>query len=339
QALEFSFKIGLISDREYTVLSEEVFTRGHMAAVSYNAMNCRLKDSEITLAASLVEAGAIDEATAVSENFLFNIPDWKRYLRYLEAGYFKPYVVGKDVDTALIELKKAGAINIEIAYSYNELVPVDHVISQDFPAYMDSGESFDCAIEVSIGPTFLNQLQLQELVEDKGWSDEVAPYIIAAAKFLIKETVLTRYDVMKRLEENINQVVLVDEEASAKMSFGAVYDSYTGNLYINKFIMDEELILHEITHAVSYSPGTGKLGFPVTGINTRAITEAFTYYTAAKIDGPSTGNLNVFYTGTEDIVFSGGEYNGDGRNNFILGVFAPLFTLADRQRIEKMYFL
>ena len=309
-----------------------------MASVSYNAMNFELKESDHTLASILSETGAIDEAVAFKENFLFRKPDWERYLRYLEAGYFKPYVVGKDIDTALIELRKSGASGIEVIYSYNELVPDGFVVSQDFPAYMASGDSYDCTIEVSIGPTILYQAQLQSLIEEKGWSDEVAPYVIYAAKFLIKETVLTRYDVMKRLRENINDILVVDNETSAKMSFGAVYDTYSKNLYINRFIMDEELILHEITHALSYSPVSGKVGFPVTGSNTRAVTEAFTHYTAGKINGVSTGNLNVFFSGTENIVFSGGEYSGEGRNNFVLGVFSPLFTLAGRQSIEKMYF-
>lgn len=339
RALEFSYQIGLINGREFEDLKVFSFTRGNMAALSYNAMNFRLKDNNITLAAHLVNTGAIDKDIATSENFLFNFPDWEKYLRYLESGYFKPYVVGKDLDTALIELRKSGATDIEIVYSYNELVREGNIISQDYPAYIESGDSYACSLEVSLGPTILYQTQLQEIIDSKGWTEDIAPYIIAAAKFLIRETALTRYDVFIRLEKNINDIIIVDEEASAKMYFGAVYEANTGNLYINRFIMDEELILHEITHAMSYSPDTGKVGFPETGYNTRDITEAFTHYTAGRIRGESTGRLNVFNTGTEDIVFSGGEYSGDGDNNFVLGVYSPLFTLTGRQQIEKMFFM
>ncbi|HPQ46250.1 MAG TPA: hypothetical protein PLP30_02695 [Clostridia bacterium] len=338
-AVDYSYEIGLISRREYEELTTETFTRGHMAAVSYNAMNFRMKGSEGTLAAMMVEQGAIDEATALEENFLFNMPDWERYLRYLENGEFRPYVIGLDLETALIELRKSGAANIDVSYSYDEIIPEGHVISQDFPAYIESGDSYDCRLEVSIGPTTIYHLQLQKIVDDKGWSKEAAPYIISAAKFLIRETILTRYDVFRRLEENIRNVVIVDEELSARMSFGAVYDSFTKDLYINRFILDEELILHELTHALSYSPASGKVGFVEIGDNTRAVTEAFTHYTAGKIDGISPMQLNEFFSGTENIVFGSSEYNGPGRNNFVLGVYAPLFTLAGRQMIERMYFL
>lgn len=338
-AVEFALEIGLINSREFRELSESEFTRGHMVALSYNALNTRYKDSDITLAAGLADLGAISTKIATEENFYFNRPDWDRYMTYLKSGNFVPYVVGKDYETALIELRKSGADNITIIYKYNDLIIKDDVISQNIPAYMENQKSYDCEIEVSLGPTTLYQLQLQNIVDEKGWSGEVAPYVIAAAKFLIKETVLTRYDVFRRLRENINDIVILDEEASAKMSFGAVYEASSGNLYINRFIMSEELILHEITHAMSYSPDSGKIGFPESGNNTRAVTEAFTHYTAGRIKGETVGNLNYFHTGTEEIAFTGGIYNGEDRNNFVLGTFAPLFTLAGKQQIESMYFL
>ncbi|MDX1359545.1 MAG: hypothetical protein R3232_11995, partial [Clostridia bacterium] len=69
-AVDDALGSGLINSLEHDVLSVEVFTRGHMAAMSYNALNSLMKDTRVTLAASLIESGAVDLVKAIEENFL-----------------------------------------------------------------------------------------------------------------------------------------------------------------------------------------------------------------------------------------------------------------------------
>ena len=139
-AVEDALNIGLINFREYEALSNQEFTRGHMAALSYNALNTLLNNSNITLAGELISYGAIEEVTAEKENLNLVITPEKQYLHYLTDGEYMPYVVGVDYDTAEIMLRKAGIDSYDYILANDELVPEGNVISQSCPAYLKSEE-------------------------------------------------------------------------------------------------------------------------------------------------------------------------------------------------------
>ena len=337
-AVEDAWDIGLINFREYETLNNQEFTRGHMAALSYNALNTLLYNSGITLAGDLILTGAIEETTAIKENLNLEISPEKQYLHYLTDGEYMPYVVGVDYNTAQIMLRKAGINNYEYILANDELVPKGSVIAQSCPAYVKSEESYECVLTVSRGPSTIYHEELTNLCTSKGWDEEVTPYIIGAAKYLIKNTVLSKYDVFKKLEENLNNVIILSYEDSAAMSFAAFYDASTKNMYINRYVLSYDLILHELSHTLSNSILTGKVGFLKIGDNTRVVTESFVEAIAAKATGDDSGMLNTFRVGDEKIVFTSDSFFCNSDNNYVLGVFSPLFLLAGENTIEKMYF-
>ncbi len=337
-AVEDALNIGLINFREYEALSNQEFTRGHMAALSYNALNTLLNNSDITLAGELISSGAIEELTALKENLNLFITPEKQYLHYLTDGEYMPYVVGVDYSTAEIMLRKAGIVNYDYILANDELVPEGNVISQSCLAYLKSEEADGCILTVSRGPSPIYHKELTDLCQNKGWDEEVTPYIIGTAKYLIKNTVLSKYDVFKKLEDNLNDIVILSFEDSAVMSFAALYDASSKIMYINRYVLNYELILHELSHTLSNNILTGKVGFLKIGDNTRIVTEAFVESIANKATGDDSGMLNTFRAGNETIVFTSDSYFCNSDNNYVLGVFSPLFILAGKNSIEKMYF-
>lgn len=338
EAVINSLELELISSREYETLITEEFTRGHMTAMSYNAVNTLLKDSDKTLTSVLIASGAIEEEQAIKENFLLTESLEKKYLAYLETGKYMPDITGLDKATAEIMLRKAGISNFEYKYEFNELVSENHVVYSNIPAYIPSGEVSGCVLTISKGPSIIYHEELKKICTDKGWSEEITPYIIASAKYLIKNTVLTRYDVYKRLNENLNDVVILSYENSAAMDFAALYDASTKNMYINKYILDYNLILHELAHALSNNYPSNKVGFPNIGDNSRRITESFSESIASIATGDDSGALNYFTVEDKQIVFTSDSYFCDSENNYVLAVFSPLFLLAGNKTIEKMFF-
>lgn len=338
EALSDSLKIELISNREYIILANEEFTRGHMTAMSYNAVNALLKNSDKTLISQLIDLGAVDKKLAVKENFLLSESMEKKYLPYLKSGEYMPDLAGLDLITAEIMLRKSGINNYSYKYEYNELINENYVISSDIPAYIPSEEVTECVLTVSRGPSVMYHDELLKICTDKGWSEEITPYIIASAKYLIKNTVLSKYDIYSKLNKNLNEIVILNEENSAGMGFAAVYDAATKNMYINRYILDYNLILHELSHVLSNNYPSNKVGFPNIGDNTRIITEAFSESIASRSAGDDSGSLNYFKVNGEEIIFTSDSYFCDSENNYVLGVFSPLFLLAGENAIEKMYF-
>lgn len=338
EAVLDSLEIELISRREYETLITEEFTRGHMTAMSYNAVNTLLKDSDITLAAELIASGTIDRDQAVKENFLFTESLEKKYLPYLETGEYMPEIKGLDKNTAEILLRKAGIGSIVYKYEYNEFVTENHVIKSNIPAYLPSLDVPECVLTISKGPSIIYHEDLLNICTDKGWSEEITPYIIASAKYLIKNTVLSKYDVYNKLKENLNEIVILSYENSAAIGFAAMYDASTKNMYINKYVLDYNLILHELAHAISNNYPSSKVGFPNIGNNSRTITEAFSEGIAAIASGDDSGALNYFTIDNEQIIFNSNSYFCNSENNYVLGVFSPLFLLAGEKSIEKMFF-
>lgn len=337
-AVEDAFNIGLINFREYENLNNEEFTRGHMAAMSYNALNTLVNDSDMTLAGELISLGAIEKKSAFDEKINLTITPEKQYLHYLTDGEYLPYLVGLDSVSAEILLRKAGIVNYEYIFANDELVPEGFVISQSIPAYIKSEEAEGCILTVSRGPSLIYHEELLNICIEKGWDEEVMPYIIGASKYLIKNTVLSKYDVFKKLEENLNDVVILSFENSAVMSFAALYDASTKVMYINRYVLDYELVLHELAHTLSNNINTNKVGFPKLGDNTRIVTEAFVESIADSATGDDSGPLNSFRAGSETLIFASDSYFSNSDNNYVLGVFSPLFILAGKNSIEKMYF-
>lgn len=337
-AIDGALNIGLINFREYETLNNQEFTRGHMAALSYNALNIPMNNSDRTLAGELVLTGAIEENTAQNININLVITPEKKYLHYLNDGEYMPYVVGVDLNTAEIMLRKAGINEYELTYTIDELIPEGSVISQSCPAYLEAEEGNGCILTISRGPSPIYHRELTDLCINKGWEEEVTPYIIGAAKYLIKNTVLSKYDILKKLDENLNDIAILSYEDSAAMSFAALYDASTKNMYINRYVLSYELVLHELSHTLSNNILTGKVGFLKIGDNTRVITEAFAESIESKASGDDSGALNTFRAGDEKIVFTSDAYFCNSDNNYVLGVFSPLFLLAGENTVEKMYF-
>lgn len=338
EAVSDALSLELISQREFDLLESEEFTRGHMAAMSYNALNTLVKGFDFTLASVLVDQRVFGESDALAERLLMEKSPEKRYLPYLEDGQYMPFIEGDDIITAEIKMRKAGFDDFEYVYEIHEIVPEGYVISQSCPAYIDSSLAGPCVITVSRGPSLPYHLELTDICLEKGWDEEIHPYVIGASKYLIKNTILSKYDVFNRIEENLNDIVVLNYEDSAAMGYAAFYDASTGNMYINRYVLSYDLILHELIHALSNNPDTGKVGFVGDGDNNRAVTEAFVESIAAKALGLDSGALNTFRTGTETIVFSSDSYFSDSDLNYVLGVYSPLFILAGDNRIEKMYF-
>lgn len=330
--------IGLISNREYEVLLSEEFTRGHMAALSYNALNSAINNSNQTLAGELAERGAIEESDAINEHIDVVIPLEKHFLPYLIDGEYMPNLTGVDFETAQILMRKAGIELTGYNIVFDEIVPKNCVTAQSWPAYINSGEIENCSLTLSLGPSPSYHEELLEICRQKGWDDEITTYIIASAKYLIKNTVLNKYDVFRKLGINLNEIVILNDEDSAALGYSALYDAATKNMYINKYMLDFELILHELAHAISNNNGTGKVGFHANGSNTRLVSEAFVEGLSSKARGDDSGALNYFRVGEEKIIFSSDSYFCDSDNNFILSVFSPLFVLAGENTIEKMFF-
>lgn len=337
-AVEDAVGIGLINGLEYETLLSEEFTRGHMAAMSYNAINSLMSDSNLTLAGELAKEGAIDESVAAKENIHLSAPPELVFLPYLTDGEYMPNVTGVDTETAQIRMRRAG---IEIAgyiTEFNDILPKNSIVAQSCPAYIKSELVESCILTVTLGPSPAYHEELSKICELKGWDDEITPYVIASAKYLIKNTVLNKYDVYRKLEININEIVILNNEDSAALGYSAFYDASTKNMYINRYMLDFDLVMHELAHAISNNIGTGKVGFHAEGNNTRLVTEAFAESLSSISAGEDSGALNYFRAGEEEIVFTSDSYFCDGDKNFVLGVFSPLFVLAGGNTIEKMFF-
>lgn len=337
-AVDDSLRLGITTAKETITLNGDTFNRGLMAAMSYNALNSPVKNGGFTLAASLAEDGHISAEAVEDGYFLKSKPYESIYLPYLEKGEYMPRVKGMDIKGALVELRKAGAGEVGIEYAYDEIVKEGFVISADYIPYVESMEGFKCTIVESLGPTLPYHDDLEIICEEKGWDDEAVPYVISAAKHIIKNSTLNKFDVYNRLKSNIGSIAIQDKETSAGMSYAAMYDAATGYLSVNRFVLSEKLILHEIAHALSRSFLADKVGFPNMAKNSRKVTEAYTAYIAdSSVEGAS-GRLSVFDTGRGEIVFGGGGYFCDGPDNFTINVYEPLFILAGEANVDTMYF-
>lgn len=338
ESVENAHQMGILSSVERAELENQEFNRGLMAAMSYNAVNTVLKDEKFTLAVKLAKAESIPETMLQKGYFKEGISPEKLYLPYLKKDEYLPYIKGLDIKTALIELRKAGANSVFIEYKYDEIVEQGIVLSQDYTPYLESTKDFECTVMVSRGPSPLYHKELLEICEKKDWDEEGIPYVISAAKYIIKNTGLNKYQVFNKLANNVSEIKIQKPEVSAKMSYAAVYDTATGYLSVNRYLLSERLVLHEIVHALSKTSIDNKIGFHEKGINNRKVTEAYTAYIADSSMQKFNGVINSFNAGEEEILFGGGIYSCEGPDNFILGVYEPLFLLAGESNIESMFF-
>ncbi|MFO7611671.1 MAG: PASTA domain-containing protein [Clostridia bacterium] len=337
-AVEFSQVIGIISARETAGFQGETFTRGHMAAMSYNALNNLMKNSSDTLAGKLVGEEAVDAGLMRAAGFLLEESDESKYFSDLPAGEYAPYLIGLDFETALIRLRKAGIFEVGLSYSINETQPAGTVLRQSYPAYIYAWDGFACTLEISMGPSLLYHEELMLLCAEKGWPEDMIPYIVSSSKYLAKNTVLSIHEIKARLRNNLNEVKALSYEDSASMGYAALYDSASKNMYFNRYVLDEPVVMHELIHALSYTYGDGKVGFPKIGVNTRIITEAFTAYLAERSFTAGAGSLHTFRVGQEQIVFSSNSYYCSESGDRALAILSPLFILAGENTIEKMFF-
>ncbi|MFO7612556.1 MAG: hypothetical protein R6W99_08775 [Clostridia bacterium] len=339
KALEKAHTVGLINELSYETLANVVFRRGEMVALSYNALNTLVKDESCTLAAVLVEKGALNKEKALSTGISFSFDRIYDLLPYLVDGEYLPYIKGLDESTGIIKLRNCGIYDVKIKYEYDDYAIKGTVIFQNFFPYYIADSSIEIELTVSLGPDPLYHEELISICSKKGWPEEVWPFVIAGGKYIINNTILTKTEVLNRISENINEIKILSlDESAGYMFMGRYYDD-AGLMEISAFGLEEEIIIHEMMHAISYDPASGKSGLSPDGKEFDKALEGYTsYITDRKYFIYNEGNTKYTLGDTVINTTSDMHYCNNPMYDGYLEVFSPLFQVAGSELVEKMYF-
>ncbi len=203
--LEFAHEIGVLDDEELVSIKSKSFTRNDMVLLSYNALNTKLKDRDISLLDSLVEKGAInteqDEKDEPIETGLkiishknkdkisgptyFQVSGKKNY----PEGSYVRYVLGDKGDSKGFVIAKGNDIEAKYEYTPKLKDRGDKVLSVkvfDKQGIHIDGDQIELSIDLVPKLTLLG-VENGEKIKDKPSLRTQANFLPLYVKYEIKE--------------------------------------------------------------------------------------------------------------------------------------------------------
>lgn len=253
-----------------------------------------------------------------------------------------PSVKGLKQDTAMAALKKVNVSKIDIYTKYDEYAPAGTVIDQNYPAGVPTRHGFSYSITVSGGPNPENHNEIVRFCEKKGWTDTLQPMVIAAIKFLIGNTALTKQEIFDRLDRNVEKIYIAKDGEEMGNSGG----KYSQNcIVLNRYFYNEKILIHEMVHALSLDMQKQKFGFSSNKVISDEYINSLVYtgINEGVTDWIATRSLDIAHRGFSNLVEDEKmvihHYEVLSQAYSMQSAFiAPVIHLMGNANFEKLFF-